>query len=104
MRTNRHLPGLNHVCSESINHKNLPAINHKCSLFVRVGARIGYKGGMNEILFSIGDLPIRLGMALTGFGILALALLLGIAVVIARSSGRSAELAQAQAIRAAELE
>ena len=32
-----------------------PGINHKCSLFVRVQARIGYKGGMNEILFMIGD-------------------------------------------------
>ena len=66
--------------------------------------RIGYKGGMNEILFMIGDLPVRTGDALIGFGALALLLLLVIAIVIARSGRRGAELAMAQAIRADELE
>ena len=59
---------------------------------------------MNEILFIVGDLPIRVGDALIGFGALALVLLLVIAIVIARSGRRGAELAMAQAIRADELE
>src|SRR5258708_16334880 len=59
---------------------------------------------MNEILFVIGDLPIRTGAALIGFGALALLLLLIIAIVIARSGRRGAEVAMAQAIRADELE
>src|ERR1700710_802232 len=59
---------------------------------------------MNEILFIIGDLPIRLSAALMGFAALALLLLLCIAVVIARSGRRGAELAMAQAIRVDELE
>src|SRR5450432_3078895 len=59
---------------------------------------------MNEILFIIGDLPVRVGAALIGFGALALFLLLIIAIVIARSGRRGAELAMAQAIRADELE
>ena len=59
---------------------------------------------MNEILFTIGDLPVRTGAALAGFGAVALLLLLVIAVVIARSSRHGAELAMAQAIRADELE
>ena len=59
---------------------------------------------MNEILFVIGDLPVRTGSALIGFGALALVLLLSIAVVLARSGRRGAELAMAQAIRADELE
>src|SRR6266480_4845204 len=76
----------------------------RCSLFVRVQARIGYNGTMNEILFVIGDLPIHPGAALIAFGVLALTLLLAIAIVIARSGRRGAELAMAQAIRADELE
>src|SRR5471032_500851 len=59
---------------------------------------------MNEILFIIGDLPVRTGSALIGFGALALSLLLIIAIVIARSGRRGAEQAMAQAIRADELE
>ena len=59
---------------------------------------------MNEILFIVGDLPIHVGEALIGFGVLALVLLLVIAIVIARSGRRGAELAMAQAIRADELE
>ena len=60
---------------------------------------------MNEILFTVGDLPIHVGEALlAGFGALALVLLLAIAIVIARSGRRGAELAMAQAIRADELE
>jgi DNA recombination protein RmuC len=59
---------------------------------------------MNEILLMIGDTPVTTGAALIGFGTLALILLLAIAVVIARSGSRGAELAMAQAIRADELE
>ena len=59
---------------------------------------------MNEILFIVGDLPIHVGEALIGFGVLALVLLLVIAIVIARSGHRGAELAMAQVIRADELE
>src|SRR6266536_2829075 len=62
------------------------------------------QSGMNEILFVIGDWPVRTVDALIGFGALALILLLTIAVVIARSGRRGAELAMAQAIRADELE
>src|SRR6202171_540673 len=59
---------------------------------------------MNEILFMAGDLPVRTGAALIGFGGLALFLLLIIAIVIARSGRRGVELARAQAMRADELE
>src|SRR4051794_39688902 len=59
---------------------------------------------MNEILFIVGDMPVTTGVALSGFGALALILLLAIAVVIARSGSRGAELAMAQAVRADELE
>jgi DNA recombination protein RmuC len=59
---------------------------------------------MNDILFMIGDTPVTTGAALIGFGTLALILLLSIAVVIARSGSRGAQLAMAQAIRADELE
>lgn len=59
---------------------------------------------MNEILFSLGDFPVRTGTALIAFGGLALVLLLAIAVVIARSSSRGAAAAMAQAMRADELE
>jgi len=77
--------------------KNVP------SSFVPVTESVT-RAPMNEILFSIGDLPIRMGAALIGFGTLALLLLLGIAVVIARSGKRGVELAMAQATRADELE
>jgi DNA recombination protein RmuC len=59
---------------------------------------------MNDILFMIGDWPIRVDAALTGFAALALLLLLVIAVVVARSGRRGAELAMMQAVRADELE
>ncbi len=59
---------------------------------------------MNEILFIVGDVPVRLGVALIAFGALALALLLTIAIVIARSGRKGAEAAMAQAVRADELE
>ena len=39
---------------------------------------------MNEILFTIGDLPVRTGAAMIGFGALALTLLTIIAIVIAQ--------------------
>src|SRR4030081_3559160 len=59
---------------------------------------------MNEIIFVIGDWPVRTSDALIGCGALALVLLLVIAIVIVRSGRRGAELAMAQAIRADELE
>ncbi|QPF84613.1 DNA recombination protein RmuC [Bradyrhizobium genosp. L] len=59
---------------------------------------------MNEILLTIGELPVRVSDALIGLGVLALVLLLTIAIIIARSGCRGAELAMAQAIRADELE
>jgi DNA recombination protein RmuC len=59
---------------------------------------------MNDILFTVGELPVRTGAALIGFGALSLLLLGIIAVVIARSGRRGAELAMAQALRADELE
>ncbi len=59
---------------------------------------------MNEILFIVGDVPVRMSAALIAFGALALALLLVIAIVIARSGRKGAEAAMAQAVRADELE
>ncbi|EKS30725.1 DNA recombination protein RmuC [Afipia felis] len=59
---------------------------------------------MNEILFSIGDVPVRTGAALLAFGVLALVLLAIIALIISRSGSKNAALAMAQAIRADELE
>src|SRR3954449_5416140 len=60
--------------------------------------------GMNEIIFMLGDWPVRTVDALIGFGALVLILMVVIAVVIARSGRRGAELAMANAIRADELE
>jgi len=54
---------------------------------------------MNEILFMVGDLPVRISAALIGISALVLMLLAIIAIVLARSSRRGAELAVAQAIR-----
>ncbi|MCA1438118.1 DNA recombination protein RmuC [Bradyrhizobium sp. BRP20] len=59
---------------------------------------------MNEIIVMLGDWPVRIVDALIGFGALVLILLVVIAVVIARSGRRGAELAMANAIRADELE
>ncbi|MEO6945832.1 MAG: DNA recombination protein RmuC [Nitrobacter sp.] len=59
---------------------------------------------MNDILFMLGDVPVRTSAALIAFGTLALVLLLIIAVVIARSGRRGTEMAMAQSIRADELE
>src|SRR5579863_8996423 len=59
---------------------------------------------MKEILFTIGELPVRTGEALTGFGVLSLILLLAITIVVARSGRRGADLAMMQAVRADELE
>src|SRR5689334_5400140 len=59
---------------------------------------------MNEILFLIGDWPVRVADGLIGISALALALLLALVVVVAKSGRRGAELAVAQAIRADELE
>lgn len=66
--------------------------------------RIGYKGRMNDILFMLGDVPVRTGAVLVAFGALALVLLLIIAIVIARSGRRGTEMATVQASRADELE
>ena len=59
---------------------------------------------MNEILFMIGDLPVRVGDGADRLRRAGAVLLLVIAIVIARSGRRGAELAMAQAIRADELE
>ena len=59
---------------------------------------------MNEIIFLLGDWPVRAVDLLIGFGALFLLLLVVITVVIARSGRRGAELAMANAIRADELE
>ena len=59
---------------------------------------------MNDILFMLGDVPVRTIAVLIAFGALALVLLLIIAVVIARSGRRGTEMAMAQPIRADELE
>ena len=59
---------------------------------------------MSEILFMIGDQPVRMSAALIGISALVLMLLIIIAIVLARSSRRGAELAVAQAISADELE
>jgi DNA recombination protein RmuC len=59
---------------------------------------------MSDILFRIGDWPVQVDAALTGFAALALLLLLVIAIVVARSGRRGAELAMMQAVRADELE
>src|SRR5579872_2456911 len=62
------------------------------------------EGGMNQTLFMIGDWPVRIDGALIGFSALVLVLLLVIAIGIARSGRRNAELAATQAARADELE
>jgi DNA recombination protein RmuC len=59
---------------------------------------------MNDILFRIGDWPVQVDAALTGFAALTLLLLLVIAIVVARSGRRGADLAMMQAVRADELE
>jgi DNA recombination protein RmuC len=59
---------------------------------------------MNDVLFMIGDLPVRAGGALIGIGTLALLLLLIITIAIAISGRRRAELGVAQETRADELE
>ncbi len=59
---------------------------------------------VNPVVFAIGDLPVRASDALLGFGALVLLLLVAIAVAMARSGRRGAELATMQAMRADELE
>ncbi|MGQ0681905.1 DNA recombination protein RmuC [Bradyrhizobium sp.] len=59
---------------------------------------------MNEILFLIGDWPIRVADGLVGISGLAVVLLLALVIVVAKSGRRGAELAVVQAIRADELE
>src|SRR5437868_3595007 len=76
-----------------------PFIINVPSSFVQ-GSESATDEGMNQILFVIGDWPVRINGALIGFGGLTLVLLLVIAIVIARSGRRGAELAMAQAMRA----
>jgi DNA recombination protein RmuC len=59
---------------------------------------------MNQTLFMFGDWPVRMTEALLGFGGLTLILLLAIAIVVARSGKRGADVALAQSLRADELE
>jgi DNA recombination protein RmuC len=59
---------------------------------------------MNQIIFMIGDLPVRAIDALIGFGALVLLFLLLIAIAVARSGRHGRELAMLQAMRAEELE
>src|SRR5262245_59851082 len=59
---------------------------------------------MNEILFLIGDWPVRVADGLIGISALALILLRALVIVVAKSGRRGAELAVAQAIRSDELE
>jgi len=59
---------------------------------------------MNEILCTVGELPVRTAEALVTLGALALILLLFVAIVVRRSSRRGLELAITQAGRADELE
>jgi DNA recombination protein RmuC len=74
------------------------------SLRSRGQGESGREDDMNQTLFMIGGWPIELAEALIGFGGLALLLLLTIAIVVARSGTRGAELATAQGLRAEELE
>jgi DNA recombination protein RmuC len=104
MRRGTCRPGLIPDLKGTVSHKNLPRIYHNCSLFVRIEGRIGYKFGMNEILFMIGQVPVHTSEALIGFGALALILLVVIAIAIARSGRRGDDLALAQSARADELE
>lgn len=62
---------------------------------------------MNQIVFMIGDLPVRALDALIGFGALVLVLLMVVTVVVVglgRSGRRATELALMQAMRADDLE
>ncbi|HEY0328999.1 MAG TPA: DNA recombination protein RmuC [Rhodopseudomonas sp.] len=59
---------------------------------------------MNDILFTVGDLPVSVGEAAIGFAAVTLLLLAAIAVIIARGLGTGSATAMAQAARADELE
>ncbi len=59
---------------------------------------------MNQILFTVGDLPVHASEALIGFAALTLVLLAVLVIAVARTGRRGAELAAAQAMRADELE
>ena len=65
-----------------------------------MGSESATDDSINLILFVIGNWPVHINDALIGFGALTLVLLLVIAIVIARSGRRGAELAMAQAVRA----
>jgi DNA recombination protein RmuC len=59
---------------------------------------------MNQILFTVGDVPVHAGEALIGFAALTLVLLAVLVIAVARTGRHGAELAAAQAMRADELE
>ncbi len=59
---------------------------------------------MSETIFVVGDVAVTTGAALIAFAGLVLALLVAIAVVLARGSSRSEAATMAQAIRADEME
>jgi DNA recombination protein RmuC len=59
---------------------------------------------MSDILFIVGDVAVTTGAALTAFAGLVLALLLTIAIVLARGARRTETASLSQAIRADELE
>src|ERR1041385_1495888 len=99
---------LNPALTMKINHALTIKISQSSATIVlssfALAAESAITAFMNEILFMIGDVPIHAAAALTGFAALALILLLAIAVAIARSGNRGAALAEAEAIRADELE
>ena len=96
------LPDVRFNAGLTIKIRELLTINVPASFASLAESR--YKDRMNEILFFIGDMPVRAGIALMAFGALALTLLVIIAIVIARSGRKGAATAMAQAIRADELE
>src|ERR1035438_3706247 len=89
---------------EALTIKIKPAFTINVPSSFALACESATRAAMNEILFTIGDLPVRTGAALMGFGALALLLLLIITIVIGRGSRGGADLAMAQAIRADELE
>src|SRR5215831_12303025 len=59
----------------------------RCSPFVRADARISYNGTMLETLFTLGDVAVTVGQALTACAASALLVLLALAVVLTRATG-----------------
>jgi len=61
-------------------------------------------GIFSQTLFAVGDVDISVGATLVGFACFVLALLLAIIIIVARGGRRRADAAEAQALRARELE